>query len=135
MKPRSWALVVFSTLGAAVVTAVWHIKASDPAQLACEQDVRSLTDYLEREPLRAAAESAAKGDLRYLGVHGFTVTYPGTGACLQQEDLGEAISGTSDAICSDRHLRLRQRAIEFAKTYNAAINEHRGQRKLPACTA
>lgn len=73
-----------------------------------------------KEPAQDAKEHVASGDLRPVGLIGYSCSVPDArGASLPPKVAIRCLEGTSDFIESDEHRHL----IEVARTYAIAYNE------------
>jgi hypothetical protein len=76
-----------------------------------------------------AAKNIARGDSRFLGIRGYSVTFPGTpdGPIVSKriQQVGfRVVAGTADTISGDEHLRLIAIATQYAGRYNRYIWYH-----------
>jgi len=91
----------------------------------CEEMVQSLLWLESADPIIDAKTAIKDKDQRLMAVYGIALQIPGIeGASVREayESGGHiAIEGTSDALCSDEHLRLNIIAEEYAIKYNKTI--------------
>jgi len=76
-----------------------------------------------------AAKNLARGDTRFLGIQGYSVTFPGTpdhpASYKLVQHLGfRVIAGTADKVSGDEHLRLIAIAVQYVGRYNRYIWFH-----------
>jgi hypothetical protein len=138
MNPTSIALVAASFAAATLMACPQPSHAAsnrDDERLACLDSVKALRSTLLQNPREHAAKSIAAGELRYLGVMGYGMTYPGIkdGMCVAQGNLGRVMVGTGDAACSYEHAQLQIQATSYAAAYNSSIVAERARRQLPTC--
>jgi hypothetical protein len=86
------------------------------------------------DPQRDLAAALARGDQRFVGLHGYADSVPGFDS--PYEDLPKRygvryLRGTSDAMTSEEDHRLNDLADQYAKKYNALLLQHlrRGSRE------
>ncbi|WP_313915080.1 hypothetical protein [Tahibacter sp.] len=137
MNRSRWSRTLVGIIAAIAPVAAWRYTAEE-VRIAggCDQVVEALEQSLRPDPFLSANESVEKGDLRYLGVHGYTIFYPGIQHqyCLRKADEGKVIEGTGDLQCSAEHMKLQRQAVEFAEAYNAEITRSRVSLKFATCT-
>jgi hypothetical protein len=81
-----------------------------------------------------AAKHIAQGDSRFLGIRGYSVTFPGTPdgpivfKRIQQVGF-RVVAGTAETISGDEHLRLIGIATQYAGRYNRYIWYHAAKSK------
>jgi hypothetical protein len=79
-------------------------------------------------PVRDRLDSALGAhDLRFLGVYGYSLEVPGvpeTEAARISKNGVLAIPGTSDAVVSEEHGTLDEKARAYATEYNALLVRH-----------
>lgn len=71
-----------------------------------------------------ALKAFNEGNYKYMAITGYAYVVPGLEGTDQLRALREGftyIEGTSDAICTERHMRLNQIALEYAAEYNKLI--------------
>lgn len=77
------------------------------------------------DPAADAALHIRQGDMRPVGIYGYTCAYPGAASKalddLQLKNGLRCLDGTSDAPESPRHGKLIQAASAYAATYNTAL--------------
>jgi hypothetical protein len=78
---------------------------------------------LKVEEASKDAEVAYKyGDLRLIGVYGYSVEVPGfTGNPYDHKDEIRMLDGTGDAYCTDEEQSLNKNARIYAKKYNETM--------------
>jgi len=81
-----------------------------------------------------AAKNIARGDSRFLGIRGYSVSFPGTPdgsfASKRVQQIGfRLIAGTGDTVSGDEHMRLIAIATRYAGSYNRYIWYHSGKSK------
>jgi hypothetical protein len=78
-----------------------------------------------RDPAADVALHVHQGDMRPIGINGYTCAYPGaTSKVLDELQLKyglRCLEGTSDAPENVRHSKLIQKASAYATAYNAAL--------------
>ncbi len=74
-------------------------------------------------------EALSHGDLRPLGVWGFTLIVPGVPDTTKMRVPNDvlAILGTSDALVSEEHGGLVDAALAYAADYNTQLRSRRGE--------
>ena len=82
--------------------------------------------WVEKADAVADANTAIeKKDFRFLGIAGYTITFPGIPQEKQQELTNKygsiIIEGTGDVVEGEEHIRLISLAKAYAETYNAFI--------------
>ena len=92
--------------------------------------VRTLEAALARLNLSApeddAARNLAAGDERFVGIYGYSVSFPGVpdadvGPIFADESRFWAIEGTSDCVTGRRHFELIEVATRYAERYNRHV--------------
>ena len=77
------------------------------------------------DPEHDADQRLAEGDQRVIGIHGYSVSFPGVppdaSIPLDQEGEFRTIEGTSDCVLGPRHLELIEIATGYAERYNRHI--------------
>lgn len=80
------------------------------------------------DPQADAKQAVKQNDLRLLGLATRTINLPGIrkeDSLRYEERCGvQLIEGVSDMVRSDEHLRLMQKARNYALKYNAVIKTH-----------
>ena len=67
-----------------------------------------------------------RGDVRFVGVYGFSCVAPGVEEEAATSRYGiNCLAGTSDAIESTEHAALIQRARDYAERYNSELQRRR----------
>lgn len=99
--------------------------SKDEAQIACENMINDLLWIETADPQYEAASAIQKNDNKFKAVMGFAVSLPGVDekTHLRAYKAGNynIIKGTSDGICSNRHLELNTKARQYAELYNKII--------------
>ncbi|MBQ0785086.1 MAG: hypothetical protein KBT66_12690 [Amphritea sp.] len=90
----------------------------------CKDKVQILQWVENANPLEDAAKALENGNANFMAVNGYGLYIPGMenapeGAFEKRGYI--VIEGTSDALCSKRHLKLNNIALEYAKSYNHAL--------------
>lgn len=76
------------------------------------------------DPAADVAAHVASGDLRPIGLNGYTCSVPGPDANKPQQPSGiRCLAGTSDAIEGAEYGRLMTAAEVYAVAYNQALNK------------
>ena len=88
------------------------------------QAVRSLRWLDSADPRRDLSASLARGDTRFLGIHGYTSFVPGVDRSIASHHGVRYLDGTSDAIRGPEHARLNRLASTCAERYNKLLLEH-----------
>ena len=91
--------------------------------------VRTLEAALEplnlTEPENDAERHLAAGDQRVIGIHGYSISFPGlpddASIALSEESGYRTIEGTSDCVIGGRHMELIAVATRYAERYNRHI--------------
>jgi hypothetical protein len=88
-----------------------------------ERDVEALRRYLAVSPADRLAEALTNADTRFLGVSGLTMSVPSVDDAPRaiREGRVHSIPGTTDAVISEEHADLVQRASRYAGAYNALL--------------
>lgn len=99
--------------------------AAHPSVVTAELEA-TLASLNLANPAQDATRNFRRGDLRPVGTNGYTCAIPsGAGAVvtrLAQKHGIRCLAGTSDAILSRHYAKLRNRAVEYAVRYNAALS-------------
>jgi hypothetical protein len=126
-----------------LTAALWNILLSSPfAHLTnaenrawCARAVQALRETLRVPSQEQAMRAAANADLRYLEWFGFASEIPGIKSrqCVGEAHLSKPFEGTTDALCSNEHLRLWNQSASYAKEFNRYIAIEREKRGLKSC--
>jgi len=85
----------------------------------------TLSELNIRDPAADVALHVHQGDMRPIGINGYTCAYPGAASKVLDElqlKYGlRCLEGTSDAPENVRHSKLIQKASAYATAYNAAL--------------
>ncbi len=77
------------------------------------------------DPEADAERHLAAGDQRVIGIHGYSISFPGVPAdasiSLSNESSYGTIEGTSDCVIGTRHMELIGIATRYAERYNRHI--------------
>jgi len=77
-----------------------------------------------KDPGADARAHVAQGDLRPVGVYGFTCSIPGPEGNLPPPQVGiRCLDGTSDAVESEEHRRLIKVAADYALAYDRELKK------------
>jgi hypothetical protein len=124
MKPSFFLLL--STL---LLTACQEMERIDMSQLSADEKkaVESLLWVEDANPNKQAAEALQKGDKRLMAMASRATTLPG----IEPELLSKAksicgiryLEGSTDTVFGETHLKLIQRASEYAAAYNKIVIE------------
>lgn len=96
------------------------------------RNVRTLSAELsqlnEWNPRSDVIDAINKNDLRFIGCMGFGLIFPGLSHeesnALKENDNYVVLDGTTDAMESNYHRKLIDRAWEYAETYNTEMKNH-----------
>jgi hypothetical protein len=117
---------VGALLASAVILAVTgELLASEDTAVG---DLRAFISVPVKARLKAAL---AARDSRFLGVYGYTLEVPGVPQSEAPRISANGvlgIPGTSDALVSEEHGALNERARDYAEQYNALLLRHLTQR-------
>ena len=97
------------------------------ANAECSSDIWADIAKLEREvarnPEAEARAAIRRGDKQLLGILGYSMSVPGLSKQFEEcpKIRARALCGTSDFIQNDRHRRVIEQAMTYAKRYNAII--------------
>ncbi len=94
-----------------------------------------LSDMANADAPREVARRVARGDLRFVGVNGFSLMVPGIAGgavnrLVQAKGVND-IQGTSDAIGGPEQLRLQSLALRYARRCNALLLDYLRQSHDP----
>lgn len=85
-------------------------------------------DELERiaiaDPETDLQVSLSKGDLRFVGIYGYTLVAPGVPSSEAELQGIRGIEGTSDYVKNDLQRGLQEKASKYAGKYNQLLLEH-----------
>ena len=91
----------------------------------CSEDIEKLAWVASANAKQDALAALDSQNSKYMAVFGFTIIVPGVTDAesfkITTDKNYTAIEGTGDALCSDEHAKLNQRAIEYATVYNQTI--------------
>jgi hypothetical protein len=89
----------------------------------CLEGSTALRGLISKDPVALANTAIARGEAKFLGVAGYSITVPGidTPKCTALPNWVSIIEGTSDTSC-DRN--AQQAAADFAQRYNVVIKTH-----------
>ena len=77
------------------------------------------------DPEHDADQRLSDGDRRVIGIHGYSVSFPGlppdASVPLDQQSRYRTIDGTSDRVFGPRHMELIEIATRYAERYNRHI--------------
>ena len=110
----------------------WFLLSAALLATACTPPTESdlqLHQIAARDAVADARTAIARGDLRFVAIHGFSTEVPGV--TLTERELNQdhrLIEGTSDFYTSPAELALNERAREYATQYNAEILAARSRR-------
>lgn len=81
------------------------------------------------EPEQDAERHFAAGDTRVIGIHGYSISFPGlpddARISLSEESGFRTIEGTSDCVSGSRHMELIAVATQYAERYNRYVWQRR----------
>jgi hypothetical protein len=85
-------------------------------------------------PEKDAKKNILRGDSRFLGIYGYSVTFPGTPEDVPSWDRVHqhgyrGIAGTADTVFGEEHRRLIEVATRYAERYNRYIWSHITRRR------
>ena len=90
-----------------------------------DPDTAELEAIQHADPAKALAAALGRGDERFLGVAGYSVTAPGLDEEADQEILYQqgmrVIAGTTDTPADERHSQLIYDARLYAAAYNRLL--------------
>ncbi len=93
----------------------------------CKDKISQLKWLETANPSHDALSAIKSGNLKYKATIGMTYIIPGVSQSeylsARKTDNFETIKGTGDAICSDQHLELNQKALHYAQSYNKIIGQ------------
>lgn len=117
-------------LSALALTACQEKEAIDMSQLSDEEKkaVLSLSWLKDADPRKSAAEALEKGDKRLIAMASRATVLPG----IENELLSKAkricgiryLEGSTDTVFGETHLKLIQRASDYAAAYNTIVIRH-----------
>ena len=126
----------------ALVLSISFIALSSPFSFAQSAEEPDLVVELRHEikkmdldhPDKDAARHLRRGDSRFLGIYGYSVTFPGTPDDLAswklvREHGFRGIAGTADTVFGPEHRRLIDVATRYAERYNRYIWSHISKEK------
>ncbi|MEW8071021.1 MAG: glutamyl-tRNA amidotransferase [Candidatus Thiodiazotropha sp.] len=114
---------------ALVFTACQEVEGIDMSQLSPEEKkaVESLLWVKDANPDKSAAEALGKGDKRLMAMASRTTILPGIEPALISKAKSicgiRYMEGSTDTVFGDTHLKLIQRASEYAAAYNRIVIE------------
>lgn len=92
-----------------------------PKTLPNSEFERAVGSYLNADPIENAQKAMARGDLRFLAVHGYTLMVPGIEG--EKFEYGiRVIPETSDALTIYQDHQAYLRLLEYAGNYNRFIH-------------
>jgi hypothetical protein len=80
-----------------------------------------------KNPVADLDANVAKGDLRFIGINGYSCNAPGVDKDEDDRLVTSAryglrcLSGTGDVLESDKHKALVDKALEYAREYNKTL--------------
>jgi hypothetical protein len=84
----------------------------------------TLSSLKLNDPGEDAKAHVAAGDLRPVGIYGYTCSIPGPGGNLPLPSVGiRCLDGTSDAAENEEHERLIETARVYALAYDQELRE------------
>lgn len=93
----------------------------------CKDKVSQLKWLETANPNHDALSAMKSGNFKYKATKGITYIIPGVSQSeylnARKTDNFDTIEGTGDAICSDQHLELNQKALHYAQRYNEIIGQ------------
>ncbi len=110
-------------------TSHWNVSANEPPQTKSQTEVlaATLASLNLKNPVADLDANVAKGDLRFIGINGYSCNAPGVDKDEDDRLVTSAryglrcLSGTGDVLESDKHKALVDKALEYAREYNKTL--------------
>jgi hypothetical protein len=102
----------------------------------CKTDWVAHRRLLSKEPVSSAKLAIVRGDLKFLGVAGYSISVPEVDSpkCTAVRSRVRVIEGTSDTPCGAEGVRFQKEAMKFAQNYNAVIRAHLDKQQVKYAT-